>query len=132
VFLDTSAIVTILLAEEGWESAFTILRGGQRRYTGAHVRLECAIVVGTRLNIPLSEAEHFFDAFLAYNDIAVLSFTDELARVAVKAYQRYGKGLGFKSKLNFADCMSYAFAKEREIPLLHIGNDFAYTDIERA
>ena len=47
------------------------------------------------------------------------------ARIARDAYYTY-------SILNFGDCFSYALAKEKGIPLLYKGNDFAKTDITSA
>src|SRR5689334_13859667 len=58
--------------------------------------------------------------------------TDErIAALARKTYRRYGKGY-HKAKLNFADCLAYATAKELNTPLLYKGNDFSYTDIQSA
>jgi hypothetical protein len=42
---------------------------------------------------------------------------------------RFGKGR-HKAALNFADCMAYALAKHKGMPVLCKGTDFAATDIE--
>ena len=36
------------------------------------------------------------------------------------------------AQLNIIDCMAYALAKTRDLPLLFKGNDFAATDIRPA
>lgn len=51
---------------------------------------------------------------------------------AFKAFQRYGKGVDPRARLNFGDCASYALAKTLNAPLLYKGDDFAATDIEAA
>ncbi len=51
------------------------------------------------------------------------------ARLAATAAQIYGKGSGHRAKLNFGDCLVYAVAKHREMPLLFVGNDFSHTDL---
>lgn len=48
-----------------------------------------------------------------------------------KAYRQWGKGF-HPAGLNFGDCFAYALAKERDLPLLFVGNDFARTDIRPA
>lgn len=50
-------------------------------------------------------------------------------RLAVQAFSDYGKGRGHPAQLNLADCLSYACAKNRKMPLLYKGNDFAHTDL---
>jgi len=37
-----------------------------------------------------------------------------------------------KAKPNFGDCFAYALARERNEPLLFVGNDFIHTDITPA
>ena len=51
------------------------------------------------------------------------------AQIATTAAQTYGKGSGHRAKLNFGDCLVYAAAKHREMPLLYVGDDFVHTDL---
>jgi ribonuclease VapC len=60
------------------------------------------------------------------------SIDDEIARIAMQARIRFGKGFGAAAALNFGDCFAYALAKAHNAPLLYIGNDFAATDIASA
>jgi ribonuclease VapC len=51
------------------------------------------------------------------------------AQIAATAAQVYGKGSGHRAKFNFGDCLVYAVAKHREMPLLFVCNDFVHTDL---
>ena len=61
----------------------------------------------------------------------VVPITEDIAHIAVAAFERYGKGRA-KAGLNFGDCLSYACAKAHGARLLFKGEDFAATDIVRA
>jgi ribonuclease VapC len=50
-------------------------------------------------------------------------------RAAAIAFDRYGKAIDPKARLNLADCAAYALAKTSNAPLLFKGNDFAQTDL---
>jgi|HubBroStandDraft_6_1064221.scaffolds.fasta_scaffold1050464_1 uncharacterized protein with PIN domain len=58
--------------------------------------------------------------------------TEDVAHVAVVAFERYGKGRKNRAGLNFGDCLSYACAKVHGARLLFKGGDFAHTDIAKA
>jgi ribonuclease VapC len=47
------------------------------------------------------------------------------------AFVRFGKGR-HPARLNFGDCVSYALAQVRGLPLLYKGEDFAKTDVVSA
>lgn len=59
----------------------------------------------------------------------IASITPEVAHIAADAARTYGKGSGHPAQLNFGDCLSYAVAKSRDLPLLYVGHDFRQTDI---
>jgi ribonuclease VapC len=63
--------------------------------------------------------------------VELIAFDHTLLPIARFAFDRYGKGR-HKAALNFGDCMSYAVAKARTVPLLYKGQDFQHTDIESA
>jgi ribonuclease VapC len=52
-------------------------------------------------------------------------------RLARDAYRRFGRG-NHAAGLNFGNCFAYALAKERDLPLLFKGSDFARTDVRPA
>lgn len=87
--------------------------------------LECGIkmmYVKGELGIPELEL------FVIRNDIKLIAVDEEQSFVAVRAFEKYGKGR-HKAALNFGDCFSYALAKVRREPLLYQGNDFSQTDL---
>ena len=54
-----------------------------------------------------------------------------VAEDATDAFARFGKGTGHPARLNFGDCLVYAVAKRRGLPLLFKGDDFGHTDLTR-
>lgn len=63
--------------------------------------------------------------------VEVVPVTREFAEKVADAYDRWGKGV-HPAGLNFADCFAYALAKERQCPLLFVGEDFGKTDVTPA
>ena len=59
-------------------------------------------------------------------EIATVSLA--VARRVAGACARWGKGV-HPAGLNFGDCFAYEVARTRSCPLLHVGTDFARTDI---
>lgn len=59
----------------------------------------------------------------------VLDFKREHSEAALNAFLRFGKGR-HPARLNFGDCMSYAFARLSGLKLLYTGEDFGLTDLE--
>jgi len=71
------------------------------------------------------------DALVERRGIEIVSFDRELARESRAAFIRFGKGR-HPAGLNFGDCVSYAMAQARGLPLLYKGEDFAKTDVVSA
>lgn len=131
MFIDTSAIIALLTAEDKANEIAAALEAAETRITSPLVRLETAVVLATRLDITPTQANALFDEFLAEANVTVLPIADGMALRAVAAYEKFGKGR-HPAKLNLADCMSYAFAKEKNMPILFVGSDFSKTDLPRA
>lgn len=132
IFIDTSALVAVLAGEEDGPSYLKKMEGAERRLTGAHVRLECGINLARLIAADLDRAERLFDDFTQMLSIAIDPITDEVSKIAVQAYARYGKGRGHPAQLNFGDCLSYACAKRHNVPILFKGRDFVHTDLKLA
>jgi len=132
MFVDSSALVALLLDEPDAPRLAEALGQARQRWTSGLVRLETVMVVSTKLRCPVDVAEAGFDRLLEEARIEVLPITDALARKAVAAFARFGKGRGSKAQLNLADCMSYSVAAERKCPILFVGKDFAQTDLVSA
>ena len=70
-----------------------------------------------------------FWQWLADNQIEIVPFDEVQVHAAAVAFDRYGKGIDPKARLNLADCAAYALAKTMNSPLLFKGDDFAATDV---
>ena len=68
------------------------------------------------------------DELIEGAELEIVPHDRELALIARDAFLRFGKGR-HPARLNCGDCASYALAKQRGIPLLFKGGDFARTDI---
>lgn len=129
MFVDTSVVVAILSGEDDAAQWASRLEAAPVRVTSALVVLEAAMRLSTKLAIEPMEVEATIAAFLREAEIAIAPIEGSDTRLAVQAFSNYGKGRGHPAQLNLADCLSYACAKARGIPLLYKGNDFSYTDL---
>ena len=68
------------------------------------------------------------DALIEHTAMEIVPVNRELARESRAAFIRFGKGR-HPARLNFGDCVSYALAQSRGLPLLYKGDDFAKTDV---
>ena len=58
-----------------------------------------------------------------------MPFDEARAREALAAFDRYGKGVHPRARLNLADCAAYVLARRLNVPLLFKGDDFGATDV---
>lgn len=132
MFVDTSAIVAIICGEAEADSLSDRIEAAVQPFTSPLVRLEACLVLASKLNRDPLDVETTLDIFLDEASISILPITDEIARLAVGAFQRFGKGRGSAARLNLADCMSYASAMAQDAPILFTGRDFSRTDLKLA
>lgn len=125
MIVDTSAVLAIVFAEEGYEALITALSDAASAGIAAPSVTEAGIVLRARLG---NKAPGLIERFLQELHIEIIPFDEAHVAVAVEAFSRYGKGR-HRAGLNFGDCMSYAVAKLADAPLLYVGDDFAHTDI---
>jgi ribonuclease VapC len=131
IFVDSSALIAILAAEPDAAALAARIEAERERISGAHVILETAMrFAAISGQAPVAAGGDVTRAFHEAN-IAVVPITEEVAHIAVAAFERYGKGRG-RAGLNFGDCLSYACAKAHGARLLFKGDDFSHTDIGRA
>ena len=126
MIVDSSALVSLLLREPGWEPIAAALTTRARVAIGAPTLTETAIVLHAKGAPP-----SLLPAALQRTRMEVVPFTERHALVAADAFATYGRGR-HPASLNFGDCMTYAVARLAQVPLLFIGNDFALTDLEPA
>ena len=132
MFIDTSIFVAIFCKEPDAGRFADCIERAQRRYTSPMVRLETCMVLASRLDRDPLDVQSDFDEFLTEAGITVMPIGDSIGRIAVEAFQRYGKGRGHPAQLNLADCLSYACAHAGRDPILFKGRDFGHTDLRAA
>jgi ribonuclease VapC len=129
MIVDTSAVVAIAMDEPDARRLLTLLRGHPAPRISAANLLEAYIVIDRRRG-HLAQGT-IVEGVLPVG-ITVEPVTEAQVEIARDAYRQYGKGSGHPARLNYGDCFAYALARERDEPLLFIGDDFALTDITQA
>jgi ribonuclease VapC len=126
--VDASALAAIFFMEPDAPKLLRALQQTPHAWISAANYLEVAIIIDNR-----GEPEQMvdLDLFLTGAEVEIVPVTAGQARVARDAYRRFGKG-NHPAGLNFGDCFAYALAKERNLPLLFKGDDFARTDLRPA
>ena len=128
IVVDSSAVVAILLGEPDATALAAILDQNPGAAMAAANYLETSLVIEGRY--PKTGAQAF-NAFFATASIDIVPVDREIAERAREAFRAYGKGR-HKAGLNFGDCIAYATAKLRGVPLLAKGGDFHHTDVTLA
>ena len=132
MFVDTSAIVAILASEPEAAEFAAKLQAAREPISAGHVILEASMRLSSLFGFTPTTADELITRLLREAGIMVVPLTEDLAHLAVAAFERYGKGRGKNASLNFGDCLSYACSKAHGVPLLFKGKDFVHTDIVRA
>jgi ribonuclease VapC len=129
MFIDTSVIVALLAGEPDAAVYVEKIESSPECLTSGLVVLEASMRLATMLDIDPVVVEARIRQLFAEAHVRIVPIDDAVATSAVHAFAVYGKGRGHPAQLNLADCMSYACAKVRGVPLLFKGNDFSQTDI---
>lgn len=124
--VDTSALVAIALFEPERPALLAAMKSAATREMSSVSLLEAGIVLRAR-----SGAQSVPSMYALVEEIGcrVIPFTEAQAKAAIAAFGRFGKGMGHRAQLNFADCAVYALAALRGEPVLATGRDFAATDL---
>ena len=128
MIVDSSALVAIVLREPGWEQIVAKLAAEETCAVGAPTLAETGLVLTVKMG---KKAQMVLSRFLQESGLVIIPFAEEHWRIAVEAYARFGRGR-HAAALNFGDCLTYAFARLAEQPLLFVGADFAKTDLPAA
>jgi ribonuclease VapC len=127
IVVDSSALIAIFEGEPDAALFAGAIHRADRLVISAVNVHEAGIVLRARRGI---QAVDYLRRFLQIeNDFEIIPFDEAQARAALLAFNRYGKGIDPKARLNLADCAAYALAKTLDLPLLFKGNDFAETDV---
>src|SRR5436190_32077 len=129
IVVDSSALCAVFFNEPEKNAFQAILDGDERCVLSAVNAHETACVLRGKLG--QAAVEEFWQ-WLTDNRIEIVPFDAVQAREAAATFDRYGKGIAQKARLNLSDCAAYALAKTMNAPLLFKGNDFAETDIKGA
>lgn len=121
--VDTSALIAVLLREAAASACSGILEADPDLLMSAATLGE-ALIVARRRGVGTEMA-----ALIDGVAIEIVPLMPADAHRAAEAYARWGKGV-HPAGLNFGDCFAYALAKERNCPLLFVGDDFTRTDIK--
>lgn len=133
MFVDASALVAILTAEEGYGVLVNSLEmWPDEKITSPLAIFETVTAVCRKRGIAIDAAEIEVQAFLSSADISVKQLGEIEGKAALRAFAIYGKGRGHPAQLNMGDCFAYACATTHDVPLLFVGNDFSQTDIRSA
>jgi ribonuclease VapC len=129
MIIDSSAVIAILFNEpEAAEFLSRMALANLCRLSAASL-VEVGIVL-RRDAVP--QRRQAFDEMMQLFSVQIEPVTEAQARLALDAYDRFGKGTGHLAGLNYGDCFSYALAKQMSEPLLFKGDDFSRTDLEAA
>uniref|UniRef100_UPI0031013A66 type II toxin-antitoxin system VapC family toxin n=1 Tax=Neorhizobium sp. EC2-8 TaxID=3129230 RepID=UPI0031013A66 len=129
MFIDTSVIVAILALEDDGSEWSKRMESAERLLTSPLVVLEATMVLSTRRITDPLVTQMVVSDFLRSSGVEIVPIDEADGESAVRAFRDYGKGRGHPAQLNLADCLSYACAKNRGLPLLYKGNHFAQTDL---
>ncbi len=122
-----SALIAILLDEPERRLFRDIITGGERCVASAVNVHETATVL--RVRSGAAAVERLWQ-FIDKTGMEIIPFDETQVRAAAVAFNRYGKGIDPKARLNLADCAAYALAKTLNAPLLFKGDDFTKTDLQ--
>lgn len=128
MILDSSAVVAMLIEEEGYRRLAEAMESAPVIGIGAPTLVETDMVMLGRFD---RRGGGLVAQFLEQNHVVVVPFEEDHRSVAGEAFVRYGKG-HHPAALNYGDCMTYATAYVADHPLLFTGKDFAKTDLASA
>jgi ribonuclease VapC len=125
IVIDPSAIIAILREEPEAEFFAEIIIDQDRCLLSAIGLFEASMVMIGRGPPGLADG---LDTLVERTGIEVVPVDRQLAIDSRAAFVRFGKGR-HPASLNLGDCVSYALARARGLPLLYKGEDFAKTDV---
>jgi len=127
--IDRSAIFAAIADETDSAAYRSAMTNAQLRLISAVTLLETRLVLFSRIGIG---AIGMLDELIERARIDIVPFDAPQIDIAFDAFKRYGKGRGHRAQLNIVDCVAYALARSRNLPLLFKGDDFTHTDIRSA
>jgi ribonuclease VapC len=131
MFIDASALVSIIAQESDGDELRKKMRGTKHRYVSGMAIYESVLAIIRLKRKTRAEVLYEVNQFIKLNDIQFVDFDTTTHEHALEAFERFGKG-NHPAGLNLGDCFAYACAKQIRQPLLFKGDDFTKTDILKA
>jgi ribonuclease VapC len=128
IVVDSSALLAILEHEIDAAVYASAIELADRLLVSAVNVHETGVVRRIRRGLPA--LDRLWRFLVIENDFEIAAFDENQAQLALSAFDRYGKGIHSKARLNLADCAAYALASSLGAPLLFKGDDFSATDVE--
>ncbi len=123
--LDTSALLAVLQDEPERRRFNEAIEAADQALLSTASFVEASIVIEARYG---AEGVRDLEIFIDRAGIELVPVDAAQARVACRAYSRFGKGR-HRAGLNFGDVFAYALASTRRESLLCKGDDFRNTDL---
>jgi len=123
--IDSSALLAVMQNEPERRQYLEAIEAADTRLMSTATFVETSIVLEVRYG---ADGLRDLDLFLSKAEVELVAVDSEQARVARRAYSRFGKGR-HRAALNYGDCFSYALADVADEPLLFKGDDFVHTDV---
>ena len=115
IVVDSSALVAILENETDAAIYAKAIEQADRLLISAVNVHETGVVLRLRRG---PAVDRLWRLLQVDNDFEIAAFDEVQARAALAAFERFGKGLHRKARLNLADCAAYALADhERAAPI---------------
>ena len=130
MFVDASAVISVLSGEDDAPALALALDRAEKILISPIAIYEAVAGLARKRDCPVEEAQALVDLFVSEAHAEVVEITENVGRLAVEAFARFGKGR-HRADLNMGDCFAYACARANAVPLLFKGNDFIHTDIEQ-
>src|SRR5688572_18888412 len=118
MIVDTSAFLSIVFREPGFEGLVDRLTSAERLAAGTPTLAETGIVLRARLG---TAADGLLERMLDEFAIQEIPFGELHWREAVDAFRKFGKGR-HQAALNFGDCLTYAATSLSGERLLFVGD----------
>ena len=131
MLIDASALTAIYASEAGSHELLGRIEAASIRAMSPLGLWESALALARVFSRRPGNVSADLDHFIHRFRIDILKVDAETARLALAAHDRFGKGR-HPARLNFGDCFAYAAARQHNMPLLYMGDDFSLTDIEAA
>jgi ribonuclease VapC len=122
IVVDTSALIAVVMNEPTADPCSDSLAFADEVLISAPTLTETLVVAQGR------GRRDQMAAFLSELAPTVCDLSEAVALHAADAYRQWGRGF-HRARLNFGDCFAYALAKDRDCPLLFVGDDFSQTDV---